>query len=809
MNSLADGQLGAGAANEMPAPDLLDCLTESYAVIDHDFRYVYANEASCRHARCTKADLIGRTMMAAYPGVEQTPAFSLLRRCMVERAPQRIDSEFEFPDGSKRWLELRMQPVPAGVAILSVDIDERKRAEERLRPFSVQLEQVARAVQELSRARSVECIVELVCRAARSLTDSDGAAVAFREGHSCRYLDENAVEPLWKGQQFELEGDVVGFAIEQRQCAFIGDIHTDERFSRDRFRSTFVHSVLVVPLGLDEPVGTVEALWATAHHGSADETGLLRVIANAAYVALENVRVLSELEQGRARARAIHDHLPSAAFLWRRHGDDFVLVDVNVAAEAATRGRARAQLGRGTEAFAQAIRGLREDLTRCSATRTSSAREADCTLPGSAGPRTLALAYGFVPQDMVLLTAEDVTERRRTQEQLWLSQRLEAVGRLAGGVAHDFNNLLSVILGCAEFALGAVDGPMQHDLEEIRKAGERAAILTRQLLAFSRRQVLQPEVTSLNRIVEGMDTLLRRLIGEDVELRLELRSGVGNVKVDPGQIEQVIMNLAINSRDAMPKGGKLTIATSNVDLDEDYVADHVGARIGPHVMLSVSDTGSGMNEETKRHLFEPFFTTKEPGKGTGLGLSTVYGIVKQSGGNVWVYSEQGRGTTFKIYLPRERAVAEPLRPIVQASLRPRGKETVLLVEDDAAVRNVAQRILRSAGYTVLVAGNGAEALGVCKRHPGEIQLVLTDVVMPDMSGRDLVEFLTATRPEVAVLYASGYTDDAIIQHGVLEPGTHFISKPFHAGLLTRKVREVLDRATVERRGLPGLTDTMR
>jgi signal transduction histidine kinase/ActR/RegA family two-component response regulator len=691
----------------------------------------------------------------------------------------------------------------------TADVDECHRTDERLRRSGVQLEQVLHAVGELSRARSIERIAELLCRAARSLTGSDGAAVALREGPAWRYLEENAVGPLWKGQRFELSDDVVGFVTAQRQCAFIEDIHADERFSLERFRSTFVVSTLVVPLGSDDPIGTVEAFWATAHRGSAEEASLVQAIADAASVALENIRVQSELEQDRARAKAIHDHLRSAAFLWQRHGDDFLLVDVNAAAMTATRGRASEQLGRGTEGFAGAIGALREDLVRCLETRASTAREADCTLPGAAGPRKLALAYGFVPQDMVLLLAEDVTDRRRTQEQLWLSQRLEAVGRLAGGVAHDFNNLLSVILGCAEFALAAVDGPMQHDLEEIRKAGERAAILTRQLLAFSRRQVLQPEVTSLNRIVENLDGLLRRLIGEDVELRLELRSGIGNVRVDPGQIEQVIMNLAINSRDAMPKGGKLTIATSNVDLDEDYVADHVGCRVGPYVMLSVSDTGSGMDEETKRHMFEPFFTTKEPGKGTGLGLSTVYGIVKQSGGNIWVYSELGRGTAFKIYLPRERAVVEARRPIAQASLRPRGKETILLVEDDAAVRSVAQRILRSAGYTVLVAGNGAEALGVCRRHRGEIQLVLTDVVMPDMSGRDLVELLIATRPDVAVLYASGYTDDAILHHGVLEPGTDFLSKPFHAGVLTRKVREVLDRASIERCGLVELVRTVR
>jgi two-component system, cell cycle sensor histidine kinase and response regulator CckA len=394
-------------------------------------------------------------------------------------------------------------------------------------------------------------------------------------------------------------------------------------------------------------------------------------------------------------------------------------------------------------------------------------------------------------EQCVLAVMKDVTERRSLEEQLRLSQKMEAVGQLAGGVAHDFNNLLTVILGYGVLLLrdlGSED-PRRAPLEGIREAANRAAALTQQLLAFSRRQVLAPRLLDLNVVVADMDKMLRRLIGEHIELLTVLAPELGLVRADPSQIEQVIMNLVVNARDAMPTGGKLTIETADMELDEDYARRHAAVAPGPYVMLAVSDTGHGMDEETRARVFEPFFTTKAKGKGTGLGLAVVYGIIKQSGGSIWVYSELGLGTTFKAYLPKVEA-----RPEATTANRKsrRGTETVLLVENAAAVRSLLRGILESNGYEVLETRGAAEALEASQQHAGPIQLLLTDAVMPDMSGRELADRLKIPRPEVKVLYLSGYTDTAVVQHGLLEPGVAFLQKPFTPEVLSRRVREVLD-----------------
>jgi two-component system cell cycle sensor histidine kinase/response regulator CckA len=387
----------------------------------------------------------------------------------------------------------------------------------------------------------------------------------------------------------------------------------------------------------------------------------------------------------------------------------------------------------------------------------------------------------------------DVTEQRRLEGQLLQAQKMEAVGRLAGGVAHDFNNLLTVILSYGDLLLEDLprDAPQRDDVAEIRQAAVAASALTRQLLAFSRQQVLEPRVLDVNAVVAGTEKLLTRLIGEDVRLTISLATTVGLVKVDPGQLEQIIMNLAVNARDAMPQGGRLTIETGDVEMDETYVRGHPLAHAGHYVMLAVSDTGVGMDAETQARIFEPFFTTKEVGKGTGLGLATVYGIVKQSGGFIWVYSEPGHGTTFKVYLPR---VDEPVSPAAAAAPPAAGgAETVLVVEDVAAVRTVAREMLERRGYTVLEAPDGESALRLAGKHRGEIHLLLTDVVMPGGSGRALADRLLALRPGMKVLYMSGYTDDAVVRHGILEAGIAYLQKPFAPDSLTRKVRAVLDQ----------------
>jgi len=389
----------------------------------------------------------------------------------------------------------------------------------------------------------------------------------------------------------------------------------------------------------------------------------------------------------------------------------------------------------------------------------------------------------------------DVTERLRLEQQLRQAQKMEAVGRLAGGVAHDFNNILTAIMGSAELLLEDLpEGhPRREDATEISRAARRAADLTRQLLAFSRQQVLAPKVLDLGNIVMSVEPMLRRLIGENIELRTVLAPDLGAVRADPGQLEQVILNLAVNARDAMPQGGKLTIETANVDLDRSYAREHVSVRTGPYVMLAVTDTGIGMDETTRTHLFEPFYTTKEFGRGTGLGLATVYGIVKQSEGYIWVYSEPNHGATFKIYLPRVDAPPEAAgAPDPATGAGHRGTETVLLVEDETLVRSLVQRVLGHQGYTVLEAAAGEEALAVAAAHGGEIHLLVTDVVMPGVGGRELARRLSVVRPRTRVLYLSGYSDDAVVRHGMLDPGTFFLQKPFTPAVLLRKVREVLD-----------------
>ena len=397
----------------------------------------------------------------------------------------------------------------------------------------------------------------------------------------------------------------------------------------------------------------------------------------------------------------------------------------------------------------------------------------------------------------------DITERKRAadematlQEQFQQSQKMEAIGQLAGGIAHDFNNLLTIIKGYSQLSLmGLKEGnALKVNIEQIETATNRAADLTGRILAFSRHQMMDMKVLNLNTIVENLEKMLHRMIGENIELKMYLTEDFGRVKTDIGQIEQVIMNLAVNAKDAMPDGGKLAIETANVELDETYARDHVEVSPGRYVMLSVSDTGIGMTPEVKERVFEPFFTTKQKGEGTGLGLATVYGIVKQSGGHIWVYSEVGKGTTLKIYLPR---VDEPLDEIRKEGVvregLPRGSETILVVEDEEVVRKLTVRILQEQGYRVLEGGQGNDAFPIADEHEGQIHLLLTDVVMPKMGGRELAERLASLRPGIKVLYMSGYTDNAIAHHGIFDKGINFIRKPFTVDGLVRKVREVLDK----------------
>jgi PAS domain S-box-containing protein len=449
---------------------------------------------------------------------------------------------------------------------------------------------------------------------------------------------------------------------------------------------------------------------------------------------------------------------------------------------------------------------IREAVARCGDEGTAFDIEAEIIT--NRGARRWVRAIGNAARGMTGVvthvhgSVQDITARKLSEAkhanleaQFRQAQKMESFGALAGGIAHDFNNLMSVVVGYSELLVDDMgeNDPIRADLEEIRNAGRRATDLTRQLLAFSRQQVLDPKVIDLSACVSDMESMLRRVIGEDIELAALCAPDLGKVLIDPGQIQQVIMNLALNARDAMVHGGMLTIETASILLDEQYAAEHVGVTPGMHVMLSVSDTGSGMDKATQARMFEPFFTTKEVGKGTGLGLATVFGIVQQSGGTIWVYSEPGVGTTFKLYFPIAGEIARPHAIVPHSEGWPLGGyETILLVEDEDTVRAMARTILLRREYRVLEARDGASALLLAEQYQGTIHLLVTDVVMPRMSGRQLAEQLLPARPAMKVLYMSGYTDDAVIRHGILEASVAFIQKPITPSVLDRKVREVLD-----------------
>ena len=392
----------------------------------------------------------------------------------------------------------------------------------------------------------------------------------------------------------------------------------------------------------------------------------------------------------------------------------------------------------------------------------------------------------------------DISQRKTLEEQLMQAQKMEAVGRLAGGVAHDFNNMLTVITGYNRMILDELSpmDPLRGYAEEVLKAADRAAAITNQLLAFSRRQIVQPRVIRVNAVISQTEKMLRRLLGEDIQLAIDLRADTGNIKADPNQIAQAIVNLAVNARDAMPTGGRITIETGNVRLDENYVRTHLGVKPGDFVMIAMSDSGHGMDSATRQRIFEPFFTTKMQGRGTGLGLATVYGMVKQAGGDIWVYSEVGQGTTFKLYFPRVDEAASDAEAAVVEKSAP-GGETVLVVEDEQAVRELTVKMLQQLGYVVLAASSGPAAIEIARACAGTLSLLVTDVVMPEMSGRQVADQLLAIHPAVKVLYLSGYTENTVIHHGVLDSGVDFLPKPFSREALGRKVREILGKTAAE------------
>jgi len=656
---------------------------------------------------------------------------------------------------------------------------------------------------------------------------ADAAAISLFEEE---YRTEVFIMRLNNGRYIEEEGfnlseSLIHWFVERQEPVIIHDLSQDPRVQmhRDRIRNGRLSSYLGVPLvARDKAIGILHIMTMEPRVFADEDVEFFRTLAGQAAIAIENARLFealkkelgirTEAEEALRETTTRLNHLlstsPTVIYSLKVEGNSFfpTWMSSNITS----------LLGYSQEEALQP--NWWSDCLHPEDRDQALATSADLL-----NRNYLSHEYRFFHKngDLVWIHDElrllrdshgnpleivgswvDITELKRAdeerkslEEQLRQSQKMEAIGKLAGGVAHDFNNLLTIIKGYSQLSLAELKegDPLRGSMKEINEAADRAAGLTRQLLAFSRRQILEVKVLDLNALIKNLEKMLRRMIGEDIELRTLLSDDLGRTQADPGQIEQVIMNLAVNSRDAMPGGGKLTIETSNVELDKAYAKKHIAVKPGPYMMLSVSDTGVGMTPEVRERIFEPFFTTKGRDKGTGLGLSTVYGIVKQSGGNIWVYSEVGKGTTFKIYLPRVDEPAEELRVKKETKELPFGNETILLVEDDASVRKLAIKILKRQGYEILEAADGDGALEICKGLEKPVHLLLTDVVMPGMSGRQVADKLREVRGDFKVLYMSGYTDNAISLHGILEEGLEYIQKPFTVESLARKVREVLDK----------------
>jgi PAS domain S-box-containing protein len=667
----------------------------------------------------------------------------------------------------------------------------------------------AEVAQAITASLDLDTVLRRITDSAKELVGSDLAMIGFREGESEAVTVRHRVGSRYTSDRtFSIEPGK-GFG---GQALLSGrPLRTDDYASDPAFGKEYLGAVvkddsvcaLVVPIKSEDRVVGLLYVANRSHRpfSDRDEATLLR-LADEAAVAIRNAQLFARERESERRYRTLVESSIQGLHIHR----DWVTLFVNPAFARmlgyASAGEVVGLDARGWLAPDEAARLERDHAARLRGEVVPSQYELQAIRRDGSliwvDIQVTEIVWEGEPA--VQSTVLDISERKRaelalkqSEAQLRQVQKMEAVGQLAGGIAHDFNNLLTVITGRTELLLLrlAADAPHRRDVELVRKTAERAASLTQQLLAFSRKQMLQPRVLDLNGVVAGMAQMLKPLLGETIELESSLDPILGRVKADPAQIEQIILNLAVNARDAMPQGGRLTIETGNVDLDDAFVESHPGSSAGPHVMLGVRDTGIGMSPEVQAHLFEPFFTTKGVGKGTGLGLATVYGIVKQHGGYIRVESAPGAGTVVRIYLARVAPVVESAAAPLADAPSAAGAGTVLVVEDESELRELATEVLELAGYTVLSAGSPMAALEIARRHAGPIHLLLTDVVMPEMSGRDLADRLVQSRPGVKILYMSGYTDDAIVHHGVLDPGTVLLQKPFTPDRLTRMVGDLL------------------
>ena len=805
-----------------------DAITDIVAIISKDHEILEINATGCAALGRPREQIIGRKCFEIVHGSEAPIA-----ACPCVRVGRTLRPETALHDENGRTYELSAWPqvgpggeVESFVHVVKDVTDRRIQTEERERSLGRQ-----RAVAQLQRTLLAPLpLSDLLSGITESIVDIFDADfcriwlirpgdlcdlgcvhnIDTEDPHAC--CDHNSCLHLVasSGRYTHVDGEVhrrvpfgcykIGeIAAGEEHRLLSNEVATDPRIhDRDWAAElglvSFAGYRLRVPRG--EPLGVL-ALF-SKHPITGEDDALLDGISSAAGQAIQRAASETGIQQSQSRWQATFDAITDTILLLSL---DHEILDINAAGceavglpKEAVVGKKCFEIAHGTDAPIS-VCPCRVSIDEARSAQTSfeqGGRHMHLAAWPQIGPSGAVEGVVHVVRD---ITEEVEAEQKSSalEEQLRIVQKLEAIGRLAGGVAHDFNNMLSVIISFTGLAIDDLreDDPICKDLDEVLKASRRAAALTRQLLAFSRNQVLELKVFNINDAIRNVERMLVRLIGEDVELGLYLAEDLGNIEADPGQVDQIVMNLAVNARDAMPGGGTLTIETVNVALDEKKASDFTGVTPGKYALMTITDTGVGMDAPTRSRVFEPFFTTKEKGKGTGLGLATVYGIVTQSGGGIRVRSEPGQGTTFMVYLPRVDASPTKTDSAVPSGQRP-NTETILVVEDEDAVRRLAERILRGAGYEVLTASNGGEAFLLCEERSDPIDLLVTDVVMPRMSGRQVANRLSRIFPTMKILYMSGYTDDAIVHHGVLDGHMHFLTKPFSRSELTRKVREVLD-----------------
>ncbi len=770
-NAILESEI-AKRQSEARYQNTLDGMMEGCHIINFEGRCIYVNAASIRQLRRAKEEVLGRSVTDSIPGLKDSEAFHALQSCMLERAPQHIECSLDSADGLRKWYEFSIQPVPEGVFILTNDITQRKQAEEHLRESEARY----RALFQYMNHGVV------LLQADGKILDVNPAALRM-----CGLSREEFLRISVDKQNWEISHE------------------GDSPFSPEEYP-------FAIALKTRAPAKSEMGMWNRETESrvwiEANATPLFLAGDDRPYQVLVTLHDITE----RKHAQAEHDRLASAI---EQSGEVIVIVDAegiikyaNPAFEKITGytresaiGRAlpRTIVGSQDEEFHQRFWNTIRSGKPWKGRITNQKKDGsyytdDATVSPVFNASGTIVNYVCITRDITEYLKLQI-EKETLQEQFLQMQKMESVGRLAGGVAHDFNNMLSVITGHTHMCLERIEPshPLYMHLEEINKAALRSTDLTRQLLAFARKQTISPKVLNLNHTVGGLLSMLQRLIGEDIDLAWMPGRGLWPVHIDPTQIDQILANLAVNARDAIEKHGKVTIETENITLDEDYCAIHRGFVPGDYVLLAFSDDGCGMDKEVLGHLFEPFFTTKQVGKGTGLGLAIIYGIVRQNEGFINIYSEPGKGTTFKIYLPRyagsmtagEKAEIKPEPPLG-------GVETILLVEDESSVLNLTKLMLERLGYTVIAASMPTEAMRLAENWKGEIHLLLVDVVMPEMTGRALAEKLDLLRPKLKKLYMSGYTANVIAHRGVLDEGVQFIQKPFSTRDLAAKIREVLE-----------------